>query len=294
MAKTAFAYRNAIEIEPNSYELYNLLARALAKDNQLLEAAAVYRQALDAPLEKNEHDGALRGLWWVYTDKSKHDEGIAVLEELKTKMGASATLHELLGDGYKETDDSAKSEAAYAEWLTIRQKEVNQQTQRPWDYAHLARQLLDKDIMPEKALELAERGSQIGGSWYDFSTTARAYLANGRYEEALEQFKRRMNSMTHPGMSAADATRQLWSQVAHAGRNAKDEEQFLTIVEKLKRAGLNTPTVQLHANLALAQYYRYHEQPEKVLDYMSRTGFIAESAWSVTGPLTISRESATM
>ena len=283
MAKTAFAYRNAIEIEPNSYELYNLLARALAKDNQLLEAAAVYRQALDAPLEKNEHDGALRGLWWVYTDKSKHDEGIAVLEELKTKMGASATLHELLGDGYKETDDSAKSEAAYAEWLTIRQKEVNR-TQRPWDYAHLARQLLDKDIMPEKALELAERGSQIGGSWYDFSTTARAYLANGRNEEALEQFKRSMNSLTHPGMNVTDVTRQLWSQVAHAGRNAKDEERFLEIVEKLKSAGLNTPTVQLHANLALAQYYRYHEQPEKVLDYMSRTGFIAESAWSVTGP----------
>ena len=101
-AKTAFAYRNAIEIEPNSYEFYNLLARALAKDNQLLEAAAVYRQALGAPLEKSEHDSALRGLWWVYTDKSKHAEGVTVLEELKSEMGASATLHELLGDGYKE------------------------------------------------------------------------------------------------------------------------------------------------------------------------------------------------
>ena len=282
-AKTAFAYRNAIEIEPNSYEFYNLLARALAKDNQLLEAAAVYRQALGAPLEKSEHDSALRGLWWVYTDKSKHAEGVTVLEELKTEMGASATLHELLGDGYKETDDSAKSETAYTEWVTLRQKEVNR-TQRPWDYTSLARQLLDKDIMPEKALELAERGSQIGGRWYDFSTVARAYLANGRYEEALEQFKRRMNSMTHPGMNASDATRQLWSQVAEAGRNAKDEERFLEIVEKLKRAGLNTPTVQLHANLALAQYYRYHEQPEKVSDYMNRTGFIAESEWSVIGP----------
>ena len=283
LAKATAAYRKAIQIEPASYELYNVLARALAKDNQLSEAAAVYRQALDAPLEKNEHDRALRGLWWVYTDKSKHDEGIIVLEELKAKMGAVATLHELLGDGYKKTEDSTKSEAAYAEWLTIRQKEVNR-TQRPWDYAHLARQLLDKDIMPETALELAERGSQLGGSWYDFSTTARAYLANGRYEEALEQFKRSMNSLTHPGMNAADATRQLWSQVAHAGRNAKDEERFLEIVEKLKSAGLNTPTVQLHANLALAQYYRYHEQPGKVSDYMNRTGFIAESVWSVIGP----------
>lgn len=283
LAKATAAYRRAIEIEPATYEHYNVLARALAKDHQLPEAAAVYRQALDAPLEKSEHDSALRGIWWVYTDKSKHDEGAAVLEELKTKMGASATLHELLGDAYKKKEDLAKSDAAYTEWLAIRQKEVNR-TQRPWDYLNLARQLLDKDIMLEKALELAERGIQIGGSWYNFSTAARAYLANGRYEEALEQFKRSMNSLTHPGMNAADATRQLWSQVAEAGRNAKDEGRFLEMVEKLMNAGLNTPTVQLHANLALAQYYRYHEQPGKVSDYMNRTGFIAESAWSVIGP----------
>ena len=283
MAKTAFAYRNAIEIEPNSYELYNVLARALAKDNQLLEAAAVYRQALDAPLEKSEHDSALRGLWWVYTDKSKHAEGVTVLEELKTKMGASATLHELLGDGYKKTDDSAKSEAAYTEWVTLRQKEVNR-TQRPWDYVNLARQLLDKDIMPEKALDLAERGSQIGGSWYDFSTVARAYLANGQYEAALEQFKRSMNDVVHPGMNFADATRQLWSNVAQAGKSAKDEERFLELVEKLMNVGSNTPVVQLHANLAIAQFYREHDQPGKVTDYMNRTGFIAENTWSVIGP----------
>ena len=283
LAKAASAYRIAIQIEPASYEFYNVLARALAKGDQLSEAAAVYRQALDASLEKNEHDSALRGLWWVYSDKSKYEEGIDALEELKTKMGTSATLHELLGDAYKKTGDSAKSEAAYAEWLSIRQKEVNR-TQRPWDYVYLARKLLDKDIMPETALELAERGSQIGGSWYDIATVARAYLANGRYEEALEQFKRSMNNLAYPGMNAVEATRQLWSHVAQAGKNAKDEERFLEIVEKLKNAGLDTPAVQLHANLALAQYYRHHEQPEKVTDYMNRTGFIAENTWSVIGP----------
>ena len=283
LAKAAAAYRKAIQIEPTSYEFYNLLAGALAKGDQLSEAVAVYRQALDAPLEKNEHDNALAGIWRLYADKSKHDEGTAVLEEFKTKMETRAILHELLGDAYKKKDDLAKSGAAYTEWLAIRQKEANR-TQRPWDFVNLARQLLDKDIMPEKALELAERGSQIGGRWYDFSTVARAYLANGQYEAALEQFKRSMNDVVHPGMNFADATRQLWSNVAQAGKSAKDEGRFLELVEKLMNVGSNTPVVQLHANLAIAQFYREHDQPGKVTDYMNRTGFIAENTWSVIGP----------
>ena len=283
LAKAAAAYRNAIEIEPGSYELYNLLAHALAKDNQLSEAAAVYRQALDAPLEKNERDSALRGLWWVYTDKSKHAEGVTVLEELKTEMGASVALHELLGDGYKETGDSAKSEAAYTEWLTLRKKEVNR-TQRPWEYVNLAQSLLDKNILPEKALEFAERGFQTGGNWYHATTVARAYVANGRYEEALEQFKLGMNNMTHPGTNFAQVAQWLWRHVAEAGKNANDEGRFLEMVEKLRNPGSNTLVNQLHADLALAQFYREHDQPEKVTDYMNRTGFVPESAWSVIGP----------
>ena len=76
----------------------------------------------------------------------------------------------------------------------------------------------------------------------------------------------------------------MWRHVAQAGKNASDEERFLEMVENLKKAGSNSLVNQLHADLALAQYYREHDQPDKVLDYMNRTGFIAESAWSVIGP----------
>ena len=283
LAKAAEAYRKAVEIEPDSYAHYTLLASVLAKGDRLPEALAVYRQALEAPLEKSEHDSALAGIWSLYADKSKYDEGIAILEEFRTSMAARPNVHELLGDAYRKTDNVEKSDAAYTEWLRLRQKEVNG-TQRPWEYVNLAQRLLDKNIMPEKALELAERGSQIGGNWYHASTVARAYVANGRYEEALEQFKISMNNMTQPGTNFAQAAHWMWRHVAQAGKNASDEERFLEMVENLKNAGSHTLVNQLHADLALAQYYREHDQPDKVLDYMNRTGFIAESAWSVIGP----------
>ena len=90
MAKAAAAYRKAVEIEPDSYEHYNLLAGTLAKGDRLPEAIAVYRQALDAPLEKSDHDRALAGIWSLYADKSKYVEGIAILEEFRDQHGDEA------------------------------------------------------------------------------------------------------------------------------------------------------------------------------------------------------------
>ena len=52
LAQAAAAYQKAIQLEPTSYELYNLLAQTHVKADQLSEAEAVYRQALDASLEE--------------------------------------------------------------------------------------------------------------------------------------------------------------------------------------------------------------------------------------------------
>ena len=174
-------------LQPVGTDLY-------AKGEQLSEAEAVYRRALDASLEEHEYNSALQGLWKLYADKDQKDRGISILEKLKPKMPKNAVLLELLGDAYKEADNTEKADAAYAEWLVIRQKEANRE-QRGWGYRRLAEQLLNKNIMPELALELAERALQMGGSGYYASTLGQAYVANGRYEEAVEQFKRSMNSM---------------------------------------------------------------------------------------------------
>ena len=285
LAKATIAYEKALALEPTSYELYHRLARTHAKGDQLSEAETAYRRALDISLEDNEHDSAVRGIWRLYADQEQRDKGIAILESLKPEMEKSAVLHELLGDAYKEAGEPEKANAAYTKWLEIRQKEVNR-GQRAWDYQHLANQLLDKEIMPEKALEFAERASQThDSSWRYASALGRAYLANERYEEALEQFKRGVNSRNQPSTTPEDAARRLWRRATQGSEKAKDEGRYVEIVEKVMNAMPDNPTIQLLANIALAEYYREHDQFEKAKDYMNKTGFIAESAWSIIGPL---------
>ena len=90
--------------------------------------------------------------------------------------------------------------------------------------------------MPETALELAERASQMGTGWYYTSTLGQAYVANDRYEDAFKEFKRSVNSMSQSYARHTDTTRELWSRVAAAGKNAKDERSYVEMVEKLANA----------------------------------------------------------
>ena len=283
LAKAITAYEKAIELEPTSYQHYSLLAQTFVKGDQLSEAEAVYRRALDASLEEHEYNSMLRGLWKLYADKDQKDRGIAILEELKPKMPKSAVLLELLGDAYKEADDAEKADAAYAEWLAIRQKEANRE-QRGWGYHRLAEQLLNKDLMPELALELAERALQMGDSGYYASTLGHAYVANDRYEEALEQFKLSMNNPDRFYFASGNMMKDSWSRVAQAGKNAKDEDRYVEMVNKLKDATPDNPTAELHANVTLARFYRERDLLEKADAYMSKTAFIDEKAWWIIGP----------
>ncbi len=283
LVKAATAYEKAIELDPTTYQFYSLLAGVYTKGDQLSEAEMVYRRALEASLEEHEYNSALNGLWKLYADKDQKDKGVAILEELKPKMHKSAVLLGLLGDAYKEMDNPEKADAAYAEWLAIRQKEVNR-NQRAWDYRRLADELLSKAIMPVLALELAERALQMSGSGYYAATLAEAYVANDRYEEALEQFKRSMNDMDRYYFVGDDMTREMWSNVAEAGKNAKDEKQYVEMVNKLKDATSDNATAELHANVTLARFYRERDLPEKAEASMDKTAFLRENAWWIVGP----------
>ena len=284
LAKATAAYEKALALEPTSYQLYHQLAQTYAEGDQLSEAKAAYRRALDTSLEDNEYDSAIRGIWKLYYDREQRDKGVAILENLKSEVEKSAVLHELLGAAYTEAGEAEKANAAYTKWLEIRQKKVNR-GQRAWEYQHLANQILDKEIMPEKALEFAERASQSGGaSWRYASTLGRAYLANDRYEEALEQFKQSGNSMNQPGTTPEDAARRLWRRATQGSEKAKDEGRYVEVIEKVMNAMPDNPTIQLLANVALAEYYRGQDQPDKAEDYINKTGFITENAWSIIGP----------
>ena len=282
LTKAVAAYEKAIQLEPTSYQSYDLLAQTYVRADRLAEAAAVYRRALDASLEERDYNSALRGIWELYADAEQEDRGIAVLEELESKVPTNAVRLELLGDAYKEAD-AEKADAVYAEWLAIRQKEVNRE-QRGWDYRRLADQLLRKGVMPEKALELAERASQMQSDWNIALTLGHAYVANDRYEEALEQFTRGMNGMGQRYTVYTNMARQFWTGLAQAGKNATDEERYIDLVKRLVSLPSSNSETELYANGTLAQFYHQRDRPEKAKAYMDKTAFIPEEVWWIIGP----------
>ena len=114
------------------------------------------------------------------------------------------------------------------------------------------------------------------------STLGQAYVANDRYDEAFEEFKRSVNSMSQSYSRHTDSTRELWSRVAAAGKNAKDERSYVEMVDKLANATASNPTSKLHADITLAEFYRERD-PEKAKAHLHKTGFIAENAWWIIG-----------
>ena len=276
--QAAAAYEKAIQLEPTSYELYNLLAQTHKKANQLSEAEVVYRQALEASLEDSEHDAAIQSIWKLYADKDQKDKGVAVLEELRPKIGTSAALLELLGDAYKAAGDAEKADAVYTEWLTIQQKNANRR-QSPAGYRNLARQILDKGIMPEKGLEYAGRASQMGSGASYTETLAQAYIANDRYEDALTQLKQRLNTMERDAFG-----RWLASWISLAGKNATDKGRYVEMLDTLVNTAPNILTDQVDVNLKLAEFCHENAMPERAKTYIQRTGVITEDKWLILGP----------
>ena len=283
VTKAVAAYEKAIELEPTSYQAYDLLAQTYLKAERLAEAEAVYRHALDASLEEREYSSVVRGIWKLYVDADQQEKGITILEELESKVPTNAVRLELLGDAYKEADAAEKANAVYAEWLAIRQKEVNR-TQREWDYRYLADQLLRKGIMPKEALELAERAAQMRSDGDFALTLGHAYVANDRYEEALEQFTRGMNSIGQRYTVYTDGVRQFWSRFAQIGKNATDEARYIDMVTQLASLPSSNSETELYANVTLAQFYHERDFSEKAKAYMDKTAFIAEDAWWSIGP----------
>ena len=274
----AIAYEKAIQLEPTSYELYNLLAQTHVKADRSSEAEAVYHQALDASLEESEHNAAIRGIWKLYADKDQKDKGIAVLEELRPKMEASVALLELLGDAYKAAGDAEKANTAYTEWLTIQEKNANRR-QSPAGYRNLARQILNKGIMPEKGLEYAERASQMGSGSSYTEMLAQAYVANDRYKEASEQLKQRLNTMEQEAF-----VRWLSAWISRAGKNATDKGRYVEMLDTLMKTAPNNLTDALAVNLKLAEFCRENDLPEKARAYVQKTGVITEDSWLILGP----------
>ena len=93
-----------------------------------------------------------------------------------------------------------------------------------------------------------------------------------------------MNDMDRYYLVDDDMTREMWLRVAESGKNAKDEDQYVEMVNKLRDATSDNSTAELHANVTLARFYRERDLPEKAEAYMDKTAFIPENTWWIIGP----------
>ena len=278
LTKAAAAYEKAVELDPTSYQLYRSLAETYTKGGHSSDAEAVYRRALGAPLTQSQHDDAIQAIWTFYANKKNQDRGIAILEELRQKMENSAVLHELLGDTYKKSGDSEKAENAYAQWLEIRQRQVNQQGSSG-SYRDLAEELLKKNISPETAIKFAKRAVQISNSSSNILTLGYAYLVNRQNDEALEQFKKGLLAMT-----SGTFQRKFFSWISKYGKNTEDKEGYVDMLNELVNTQSENVIVHLNLSLLLAEFCLKNDMPEKTKEYIQKTGFITEDAWLRLGP----------
>ena len=284
LAKSIAAYEKAIELEPTSYQLYDLLAKTYIKAAQPSQVEATYRRALDAPLTQDEHDSAIRAIIELYANEGQENKHIAILEEIREKlpkMDKSAVLHELLGDLYKKVGDSKKAELAYDKWLQIRQKALIS-AQSAYSYHNFADTLLDKGLYPDTALNFAKRAfSKNTVSSHDYPTTlGRACVANGLYDEALKHFKHALSLITDEHYSDM-----FWEEIAEAIKYANDKERYIQMLATLINSIPSESSID-RANIyrTIAAFYGGNDMSEKAENYLLTSGFIPETCWITLGP----------
>ena len=241
-------------------------------------AIAELRDLVRTATEKFERDATLRSLWGLYGDEERKRERVAIFEELAPQVEEKTTVYELLGDAYKAVNDEEKANLAYTKWVEFRQKEIDGQEDN-WGYYSLADRLLEKGIMPEKALEFAERVAQTYPDPHYDATLGEAYLLNGRYEESEESFRRALTN-PYPDFD----TGVIWPHLKRASKNVKNEERFIQLMDVLTETLLLETTERMHANLVLATFYHERHQSDEAERYMRKSGVVPEGAWWILGP----------
>ncbi len=98
-------------------------------------------------------------------------------------------------------------------------------------------------------------------------------------KDPLKQFKDKLTSIT-----LASSERELFAQIAEYGKNPKDEEGYVSILNQIIQNMSNKLSVRLNASLVLAEFYRENDMTEKAEELIQRTGFITEDKWLILGP----------
>ena len=279
--KAKVLYKRLIELidDPRDrIQKRRLLVGVYKKLGEIDTAVAELRDLVGASTEKVERNSVLHLLWELFEDEERKSERVTLFEELASQIEEEATVYQLLGDAYKAVENQEKAGIAYTQWIEFRQKEIDRSGQN-WDYYQLASQLLEKGIMPEKALEFIERVTELHSGSYHAAMLGEAYLLNGEYEKSTENFKRALSGEDSPFEASA-----VWSSLERASKTVKDGERFIQLMEVLTETIPLDANERMHANLVFSTFYRERNQPEEAEQYIRESGVVPERAWWVLGP----------
>jgi tetratricopeptide (TPR) repeat protein len=312
------AYERAYELQPNSTVILEPLAKLYA-DADLQKAIVLYKRLIeltDMPsdriqkrrvlielykklrefdtaiaelrdfvgtaTEESERDAALHSLWEIYDDQGRETERITIFEELASQIGEDTTVYELLGDAYKEVGNQEKAGIAYTQWGELRQKEMNRQQRHSWEYGQFASQLLSKEIMPEKALELVLRVSRQEPTPNHTSILAWAYLVNGQPEKVKAMIESESNTEARTGLVMLLAD--------HYARSKQTDK----IIPLLSKAAEETQHLESKALYIGGMIYHLHQagETEKIAELVPGS-FVreAESADTISRDFKIEKDS---
>ena len=279
--KAKALYKRLIELidDPNDRTRERrLVIEVYKKLGELDTAIAELRDLAGTAMEKVERNSALHLLWGLFEDEERKSERVTLFEELASQIEENATVYQLLGDAYKAVENEEKAGIAYTQWVEFRQKEIDRSGEN-WGYYALASELLQKGIMPEKALEFIERVTQVHSGSYHAAMLGEAYLLNGEYEKSTENFKRALSGEDSPFEASM-----VWSSLERASKTVRDGERFIELMEILTETIPLDANERMHANLVYSTFYRERNQPEEAERYVKKSGVVPERAWWVLGP----------
>lgn len=282
LQKAAAAYEKAIALDPNSYEFYDTLAKLYAENGDFAKVDAVYMRVLNASQNPKEHDRIVNAIFELHDPKT-YVEKLKILEGLQAKATHSILLHRLLGDVYLGDGDTDKAQISYKKWLE--KTNNNQDGNNHGSELHqLAESLMDKNKLPEIALEAAKRATDINSDTINITTLGNAYLVNEQYEEAFKQFALSFNLRDQSGDFRDNQIESLLRRISHASKNIKDNTQYQELTGKLVDSISTDIETELDTNLLLADFCRELNLTEKAKAFVQKTGFFPEIAWLTLGP----------
>lgn len=282
LQKAAAAYEKAIALDPNSYEFYDTLAKLYAKNGDSMKAESVFLRVLDTSKNPKKHDMVVNAIIEIHDPKT-YVEKLKILEGLQAKATHSVLLHRLLGDVYLGDGDSDKAQISYKKWLENIENNQDQHNHEN-ELNQLAESLMDKNKLPEIALEAAKQATDISADSINITTLGNAYLVNEQYEEAIKQFERSFSLSDQSGGFRGDQIEPLLRRISHASKNIKDNTQYQELLGKLVDSISTDNATELDTNLLLADFCRELNLAEKAKAFVQKTGFFPETAWLTLGP----------